>query len=59
MEGDFRLRIELGNSGMCSPEHVGELLRRAAILVESGANRQELYDENGNGVGYFVFHGPD
>jgi hypothetical protein len=59
MEGTFRLKIELGNSAMDSPEQVGELLRRAAGMVETGAQRQELYDSNGNGVGYFVFHDPD
>lgn len=51
----FKLKIELGNDAMQTPEDVADALEKVVRDLRNGVRNRNIYDENGNKVGEFHY----
>ena len=47
----FKLKIELGNEAMLTPEDVADALETVAAKLRNGNRQLPIFDTNGNKVG--------
>lgn len=53
--GTFKLKIELGNDDMQTPEDVADTLEKVVRYLRNGVLNRNIYDRNGNKVGEFHY----